>query len=296
MRRWAALVALVCLGIPAAAVDAQEQADYSKLIEQLGDEQYDVREAAERALTRAGDGAIPAVERALTHADAEVRHRAKRLARKLGVVLPEALNALRDDIFTALAEPNADRRRVLLGVRHRIRRFARQYPLAYPGPARVLRSPDGRLVVAIGRSPDPDADPVAEAEAKQTPAAVRIEDDDAQLVIAIGVNGQAGRPRGQSGGSAKAFASKGLAIALGGSGGAAWAQKFKGGFKISGRGAGGRAGASSKVPGINFEGRQAGMFKPDGSPLGTAPPARAPAVSDEAWSEIQSFAVAARRR
>ncbi|MHC5019046.1 MAG: hypothetical protein ACYTGX_02815 [Planctomycetota bacterium] len=297
MRVWLT-ASLLCLGL-ALAVPAQETApaapDFGRLIERLGDEKYDVREAAEAALLRAGDPAIPAVEAALAHADAEVRHRARRLARKLGVILPEALDALYRDVFTLLLEVTDDRRRTLLAVRTRIRRFAEEYPLAYPGPPRVVRSEDGKLVIAIGRSPSPKADPVAEAAAKETPPLVRIEDDDAVLVIAVGVNGQAGRPRGQAGGGAKAFAPNGLAIALGGSGGAAHAERFAGGFRIVSRGMGGKAGASSKVPGIGFEGRQAGMFKPGGGSLGNPSPPRVPVVRDAEWAEIRRFAADALR-
>lgn len=282
-------------GALANAQETDASAGHAKLIAQLGDEAYDVRETAEAALLRAGDAAIPAVETALEHPDAEIRHRARRLARKLGVVLPEALAALRTDLLDLLAEAGADRRRVLLQLRARIQNFVDQYPLAFPGPPRVVRSEDGKLVVAIGRSPGAKAEPVAEPEAKRTPLEVRVEDDAAELVIAVGVAGQSGRPRGQSGGVAKAFASTGLAIALGGSGGAAWAEEFKGGFRISGRGAGGKAGASSRVPGIEFEGRQAGMYKPGGQLLGTAPDVRPPTIADDAWAEIQKFAADARR-
>src|SRR5687767_12020752 len=54
-----------------------------KLIGELGDERFEVREAASQALAKIGHRARPALERATEHPDAEVASRAKGILERL---------------------------------------------------------------------------------------------------------------------------------------------------------------------------------------------------------------------
>lgn len=71
-------LAVALLPSPAAARQTQPQR-INRLIEQLGDDSCDVREAAERALKDVGDPAIPSLAKAAGHQDPEIRRRVGRL-------------------------------------------------------------------------------------------------------------------------------------------------------------------------------------------------------------------------
>ncbi len=81
MRRgflWLAPMAL------AAIVFAQGTEDAAALVKQLGSEDYDAREEAQKKLVEMGDKAVPALEEALKSEDLEVRLRAGRALRAIG--------------------------------------------------------------------------------------------------------------------------------------------------------------------------------------------------------------------
>ncbi len=83
MRTTLLLVAVVCAALGTAGDDA-EAARIKALVEQLGDDDFDKREAASAKLLEMGDKAIPALTWAMTKSpDLEVRARAWRLARGL---------------------------------------------------------------------------------------------------------------------------------------------------------------------------------------------------------------------
>jgi WD40 repeat protein len=79
-------VILIALVVPFAApadppIEKPDGAAIAKWIEQLGDDDFDKREAALQKLEAAGDAALPALYEAADHnADAEVRSRAKKIA------------------------------------------------------------------------------------------------------------------------------------------------------------------------------------------------------------------------
>jgi WD40 repeat protein len=76
----------VALGLaPAAAPPYQPRV--ARLIEQLGSDEFALREQASRALEAVGQPALPALRQATCHADPEIRHRAQRLLRKIEVAL-----------------------------------------------------------------------------------------------------------------------------------------------------------------------------------------------------------------
>jgi hypothetical protein len=80
------LFPLLCLAalLPAAAPPARpSSAEVARLLRQLGDDDFDVREAATARLLRAGEAALPALHKALASADLEVRHRARRIVAAL---------------------------------------------------------------------------------------------------------------------------------------------------------------------------------------------------------------------
>jgi WD40 repeat protein len=65
------------LGLPAPAGPDEKAADIDKLIRQLGDEDFDVREAATEQLAKIGEAAVPALKKAAAgNPDAEVKQRA----------------------------------------------------------------------------------------------------------------------------------------------------------------------------------------------------------------------------
>src|SRR5437868_9619016 len=70
-------------------------AEVERLIEQLGDDDFDVREAATARLKLAGEPALDALHKATTSDDLEVRRRAKRVVSAVGARLygPELLLA-----------------------------------------------------------------------------------------------------------------------------------------------------------------------------------------------------------
>jgi hypothetical protein len=75
----AAVLSLSGLAPVHAAPPAAEEAAFDRLVEQLGDSNYRQRDAATRRLEAAGVKALPALKRALTHSDPEVRRRASDL-------------------------------------------------------------------------------------------------------------------------------------------------------------------------------------------------------------------------
>jgi hypothetical protein len=76
-------VALVGLMSAPAAKAESEAAKIAKLIEQLGDDSFETRQAATEALDKIGKPALGALEKALTNADSEIRKRAKDLVGRI---------------------------------------------------------------------------------------------------------------------------------------------------------------------------------------------------------------------
>lgn len=78
------LVAVTCACVLAAAPPAREPAEWLRLIDQLGEEDDDVRKAAQEKLTGLGEEVLPTLHRAAKgHADVDVRLRAGALVSSL---------------------------------------------------------------------------------------------------------------------------------------------------------------------------------------------------------------------
>src|SRR4051812_43418383 len=76
-----ALLALLTLAAPAAAPPAKVPREWSGLIDELGDDDEDVRKAAAKKLARIGEDVLPVIRKAgRSHADPDVRLRAAALA------------------------------------------------------------------------------------------------------------------------------------------------------------------------------------------------------------------------
>ncbi len=89
----ATLVALALLGLafnhaaadkPAASAEPADAKTIAKLIEQLGSDSFEDREAAQKALAKIGEPALEALEKAAKNTDAEIRKRAGALAESIG--------------------------------------------------------------------------------------------------------------------------------------------------------------------------------------------------------------------
>src|SRR3954453_19931172 len=77
--RLLALPLLLPLLMAAAPPACPSGAEVERLIEQLGDDDFDTREAATARLKLAGEPALDALHKALTSDDLEVRRRARRI-------------------------------------------------------------------------------------------------------------------------------------------------------------------------------------------------------------------------
>jgi tetratricopeptide (TPR) repeat protein len=112
MNLWSAILILFAACLTAAAAQPPKPAEPSaeKLVRDLGDDNYAVRERADAALRKLGDAAIPSLTKALDSRDAEVRLRAKAILAdvELGITAewPEKMKALARDFdkVTGLAE------------------------------------------------------------------------------------------------------------------------------------------------------------------------------------------------
>src|SRR5947209_6032323 len=62
-----------------ALLAAEDTPEIPRLVEQLGDDSFDLREAASKALDKIGEAALPHLRKALQSADLEVRQRASKL-------------------------------------------------------------------------------------------------------------------------------------------------------------------------------------------------------------------------
>jgi hypothetical protein len=83
---------------------AATPADIERLIKQLGDDDFDKREAASRALEAIGEPAREALLRAaIDRDDAEVRRRAEKLAKALE--LKQSFTGHRDDVLEVAFSP-----------------------------------------------------------------------------------------------------------------------------------------------------------------------------------------------
>src|SRR5262245_30687920 len=75
---------VVAAVLAAAPVAEREAPRVDRLIEQLGSDSFEEREAAERQLLALGETVLPALRKAAsTHGDAEVRARAERIVRAI---------------------------------------------------------------------------------------------------------------------------------------------------------------------------------------------------------------------
>src|SRR5207245_1697796 len=111
--RWFALLVLALPFVPVAA-DAPDDAEIARLVKQLGDEDFDKREAATTRLKEIGEALFDALHQATTSHDPEVRRRAEDLV----AVLEKKLSGeqLRFTGHTALVRcvcVSADGKRVL---------------------------------------------------------------------------------------------------------------------------------------------------------------------------------------
>ena len=83
------------LALAALAAGPADEATLDRLIAQLGAESWHKREAAAEHILRLGQRATPALERALEHADPEVRTRARALLARLRLPTPAWRSCLR---------------------------------------------------------------------------------------------------------------------------------------------------------------------------------------------------------
>ena len=88
--------------VTALAQDAPDNAEISKFIEQLGDDDFQIREKAEERLIDTGIDAIAALQEAAKVDDAEVSFRAKRAIKQIMSLVPGELKRLRDRAKSAL--------------------------------------------------------------------------------------------------------------------------------------------------------------------------------------------------
>lgn len=115
MNRPKVCAALLAVGLllpatrPAPADQGKDAPDeIAELIRKLGDNDYEVREAAERRLIELGDAAIPALREARNHSDAEIAHRAQRAYKALVDLSPAAIARLRQMAQQAFGSGNYD--------------------------------------------------------------------------------------------------------------------------------------------------------------------------------------------
>jgi HEAT repeat protein len=80
---------------PAAKTDATLTEKIQKLIRQLGDDQYKVRDEAGKQLIEIGRPAVPALREAMKSDDVEVKHRAGRLVETIRTSMPYLLESLK---------------------------------------------------------------------------------------------------------------------------------------------------------------------------------------------------------
>lgn len=90
------LMPVVALGM-ASGGRADQHAEIARLITQLGSDDHDRRQQAERGLVEIGSAAIPALRAVLEHPDPEVRLRANRAYRKLTTLAPGSAKQLRQE-------------------------------------------------------------------------------------------------------------------------------------------------------------------------------------------------------
>ncbi len=118
----AACVVLFLLPHPAAAQDEKppSEKEIRALIEQLGADSYEEREAAHQKLLEAGEAAEPYLQEALNHPDLEVRIRAEDILRRMKWRLPAAVKKLLKpetvDKLETFQEHEPRERRELLGM------------------------------------------------------------------------------------------------------------------------------------------------------------------------------------
>jgi HEAT repeats len=91
----ACLMSLVVLPAPAASEDGQD-ARIARLIEQLGDRKFRVREDATKQLTAIGKPAVPALRAVLESPDPDIRLRARLILNKIESGIPYLIGALGD--------------------------------------------------------------------------------------------------------------------------------------------------------------------------------------------------------
>jgi len=104
---WSCALALaVAVALPPAASARQEETQQdriARLVEQLGDDSFDARNAAEKEIEKIGEPALPALLKAVGHEDLETRHRACR-------VLPVVCTAKAKRLIDDLASKNERKR------------------------------------------------------------------------------------------------------------------------------------------------------------------------------------------
>lgn len=94
----------VAIGLVVAGGDDDQTTEITKLIEDLGHEEYHVREAAEKRLIQIGPPAVPALKKAMENDDPEVAQRARRAHEHLTNATPEEQKAVRQKAEAAFNE------------------------------------------------------------------------------------------------------------------------------------------------------------------------------------------------
>jgi hypothetical protein len=261
-----ALQAPVSAGEPAAEPVAEATpellAEIAQKVQELGSEQWAVREKAEERLKAIGRAAVPELKKAAASEDEEVRTRAERILYFVERAPSDAeLLRLASDLEAIVRKPNLDdapptgprkptlEEAALGGIARRVAEFRDQH--APKKGSATYASRDGKTIVVSLGAP-------ATASAKGVPAEVRGE---TRWVVAAGGQGLdlllQGLPAGgesmPSGGpgAASAEAARGIAVAVAGDG--LLLRLPNGGVAGGGRGA--DAKAVSPVCGVAWGGR-----------------------------------------
>jgi hypothetical protein len=225
------------------------------LIRLMGNDDYDVRENAEKELTALGEKVVPEVEKALQDEDPEIRSRAGRILRSLELIPEADLKQLENDIFNAILRSAGDEE-AGKAIRRVLKDFVDKYR---PSKMKTYRSKDKEVVIIMG----------ADGKDEKSGESVDIVDNDAKLAIAVAGNGGNSDQKSVSGGSASAKSNEGIAIGIGGGGAV-----YQSGGSIAMGGSGGGGATSSGNVGAFGLGGEAQRFGgiSSGNGGGTEPP------------------------
>jgi WD40 repeat protein len=158
--RWFACLVFVLSFIPVVAADPDD-AEIARLVKQLGDDDFDKREAATARLIEIGDPALEALRKAVTSKDAEVHRRAEDVVTVLETKLYGEQLCLTGHTARVMGVAfSPDGRRLLSasndGTVRLIDVSTRKliHTLAHPCARSVAFSPDGKKAVSTGDQHD----------------------------------------------------------------------------------------------------------------------------------------------